>query len=313
MWEAGALAALALLAWLWFDSMRAREHALAAGSRACGARPAAVPRRDRGMAWSASSRARREWAVALRRVLPIQFSDNGDNRRAGSIVMMGGEVESSPWNRSCCSESSFGESCRSGSKAPCHQKRWTETFHVQVEADVAAFEAYSSPSSRSRWEGEMLARPYSVRETRRRNVRTSLLRDAPDGPLTQRLRKLEAGTRFTLHRGRRGSSCSRNPRRGEPWLISTERESAFPVYPEDRGSLAKTLQQWSWFTRCAMRGVDYRDSLSRLLGEAREQMRLSRREPENRPGALHRTHPPRDRGGCLEARRAWRFCEDSRL
>src|SRR3989441_13318492 len=33
MWEAGALAALALLAWLWFDSMRAREHAVAAGAR----------------------------------------------------------------------------------------------------------------------------------------------------------------------------------------------------------------------------------------------------------------------------------------
>src|SRR5207245_1490575 len=35
MWEAWALAALALLAWLWFDSMRAREHAVAAGARAC--------------------------------------------------------------------------------------------------------------------------------------------------------------------------------------------------------------------------------------------------------------------------------------
>jgi len=35
MWEAWTLAALALLAWLWFDSMRAREHAVAAGARAC--------------------------------------------------------------------------------------------------------------------------------------------------------------------------------------------------------------------------------------------------------------------------------------
>ena len=35
MWEAGAFVALAVLAWLWFDSMRAREHAVAAGSRAC--------------------------------------------------------------------------------------------------------------------------------------------------------------------------------------------------------------------------------------------------------------------------------------
>ncbi len=32
--------------------------------------------------------------VSLRRVYQFEFSDNGDNRRGGSIVMMGGEVES---------------------------------------------------------------------------------------------------------------------------------------------------------------------------------------------------------------------------
>src|SRR6266853_1669383 len=35
MWEAWALVALALLAWLWFDSMRSRERAVAACERAC--------------------------------------------------------------------------------------------------------------------------------------------------------------------------------------------------------------------------------------------------------------------------------------
>ena len=87
MWEAGALAALALLAWLWFDSMRAREHALVAGSRAC--------ERDETVECVSLRPARDEnGRVALRRVYRFEFSDNGHNRRAGSIVMMGGEVES---------------------------------------------------------------------------------------------------------------------------------------------------------------------------------------------------------------------------
>ena len=93
MWEAWALAALALLAWLWFDSMRARERALRAGSRAC--------ERDRlqfldETVECVSLRPARDenGRIALRRVYRFEFSDNGDNRRAGSIVMLGGEVES---------------------------------------------------------------------------------------------------------------------------------------------------------------------------------------------------------------------------
>jgi hypothetical protein len=93
MWEAWALAALALLAWLWFDSMRARERALAAGSRAC--------ERD-GLQFldetveCVSLRAARDedGRLALRRVYRFEFSDDGRNRRSGGIVMLGGEVES---------------------------------------------------------------------------------------------------------------------------------------------------------------------------------------------------------------------------
>jgi hypothetical protein len=93
MWEAWALAALAVLAWLWFDSMRAREGAVAAGVLAC--------ERDRlqfldETVECVSVRPARDenGRVALRRVYRFEFSDNGDNRRAGSIVMLGGEVES---------------------------------------------------------------------------------------------------------------------------------------------------------------------------------------------------------------------------
>src|SRR5260221_2903976 len=93
MWEPGALADLAVLAWVWFGSRRAREGALAAGSRAC--------ERDRlqfldETVECVSVRPARDenGRGALRRVYRFEFSDNGDNRRAGSIVMMAGEGES---------------------------------------------------------------------------------------------------------------------------------------------------------------------------------------------------------------------------
>ena len=93
MWEVWALAAIAVLGWLWYDSMRARERAVAAGARACERERLQFldetvecvslrPVRDEG------------GRMLLRRVYRFEFSDNGDNRRAGSIVMLGGEVES---------------------------------------------------------------------------------------------------------------------------------------------------------------------------------------------------------------------------
>jgi Protein of unknown function (DUF3301) len=87
------LLVMAALAWLWFDSMRARERALALGKRACerdgllfldetvecvSLRPARDP----------------DGRFALRRTYSFEFSDTGNNRRNGSIVMLGGEVES---------------------------------------------------------------------------------------------------------------------------------------------------------------------------------------------------------------------------
>jgi hypothetical protein len=91
--EAAFALALALLAWLWYDSMRAREHAVAAGRGACEREHLQLlddtvectsvrPGRDEG------------GRMRLRRVYRFEFSDTGDNRRAGRIVMLGGEVES---------------------------------------------------------------------------------------------------------------------------------------------------------------------------------------------------------------------------
>ena len=93
MWEAWTLAALAVLAWLWFDSMRAREHALAAGARAC--EHEGLQFLDQTVECVSVRPARDEnGRVALRRIYRFEFSDNGHNRRGGSIVTMGGEVES---------------------------------------------------------------------------------------------------------------------------------------------------------------------------------------------------------------------------
>ena len=84
---------LAALVWLWFDSMRARERALLLGKRAC--------ERDDlmfldetvecvGLAFARNADGR----LVLRRTYSFEFSDTGNNRRKGSVVMLGGEVES---------------------------------------------------------------------------------------------------------------------------------------------------------------------------------------------------------------------------
>jgi hypothetical protein len=87
------LLVLAALVWLWFDSMRARERALALGKNAC--------KRDGLMFLDetvecVSFRPGRDQdgRFALRRTYTFEFSDDGNNRRNGSIVMLGGEVES---------------------------------------------------------------------------------------------------------------------------------------------------------------------------------------------------------------------------
>jgi hypothetical protein len=92
-WDIVALLAIAALGWLWYDSMRAREGAVAAGQAACA--------RDRlqfldETVECISVRPARNAAgrLVLRRVYRFEFSDDGSARRAGSIVMLSGEVES---------------------------------------------------------------------------------------------------------------------------------------------------------------------------------------------------------------------------
>jgi Protein of unknown function (DUF3301) len=92
-WNVVALVALSALAWLWYDSMRARERAVAAGQEACA--------RERLQFLDETVECVSLWParnddgrLVLRRVYRFEFSDDGQHRRGGSIVMRGSEVES---------------------------------------------------------------------------------------------------------------------------------------------------------------------------------------------------------------------------
>ena len=93
MWEGFALAAIAALGWWWYDSMRARERALATAGAAC-ARDG-LQFLDETVECVATRPARDDdGRLALRRTYRFEFSDDGNNRRAGVVVILGTAVES---------------------------------------------------------------------------------------------------------------------------------------------------------------------------------------------------------------------------
>jgi hypothetical protein len=92
-WNVVALVAVALLAWLWYDSMRARERAVAVGQAAC-ARERLQFLDETVECTSVRPARNAAGRLVLRRVYRFEFSDDGSRRRAGSVVMLSGEVES---------------------------------------------------------------------------------------------------------------------------------------------------------------------------------------------------------------------------
>jgi hypothetical protein len=92
MWEITVLLVFAALVLLWFDSMRARERALSAGSGAC--QRAGLQFLDETVECVSLRPARNDAGrLILRRIYRFEFSDDGSRRRAGSIVMLGADVE----------------------------------------------------------------------------------------------------------------------------------------------------------------------------------------------------------------------------
>ncbi len=82
---------LAGLAWLWYDSVHVREIGVRAARAACAADELQLL--DDTVAIASLSLARDdEGRLRLRRAYGFDFSDNGNNRRRGSLVMLGADV-----------------------------------------------------------------------------------------------------------------------------------------------------------------------------------------------------------------------------
>ena len=79
---------LAVLGWLWLDSLRSRDVAVAAARRACAAE--GLQFLDETVSIGGLKPARDDdGQLLLRRVYNFEYSDTGDNRRQGSIVLLG--------------------------------------------------------------------------------------------------------------------------------------------------------------------------------------------------------------------------------
>ncbi|HSA69068.1 MAG TPA: DUF3301 domain-containing protein [Burkholderiales bacterium] len=92
MWEAAAIVLIAAGVFLWLDSLRARERAVKAGRAAC--ERYALQFLDDTVSFT-RIRLRRDGDGQLRiaRTYTFEFSDTGNNRRHGALVMLGGELQ----------------------------------------------------------------------------------------------------------------------------------------------------------------------------------------------------------------------------
>ena len=92
MWEAAAIVLIVVGALLWADSLRARERALHAGREAC--RRYELQFLDDTVSFSRIRLGRNEdGELRIARTYTFEFSDTGNNRRQGAIVMLGGELQ----------------------------------------------------------------------------------------------------------------------------------------------------------------------------------------------------------------------------
>jgi Protein of unknown function (DUF3301) len=92
MWELGAILAIGGGILLWIDSLRARERAVRAGRSACERYD--LQFLDDTVSFARMRLARNEEGeLRIARTYTFEFSDTGNNRRQGAIVMLGGEVQ----------------------------------------------------------------------------------------------------------------------------------------------------------------------------------------------------------------------------
>ena len=92
MGEAIALAVIVAGALLWADSLRARERAVKAGRDACARY--GLQLLDETVSFARMRLARDgDGQLKIARTYTFEFSDTGNNRRDGAIVMLGGELQ----------------------------------------------------------------------------------------------------------------------------------------------------------------------------------------------------------------------------
>lgn len=92
MWEGAAILVIVAGSLLWLDSLRARERAVQAGRSAC--ERYSLQFLDDTVAFARMRLARNDAGeLRIARTYTFEFSDTGDNRRHGAIVMLGSQVE----------------------------------------------------------------------------------------------------------------------------------------------------------------------------------------------------------------------------
>ena len=91
MWEVAAILAIAGGVLLWIDSLKARERAVRAGRSAC--ERYELQFLDDTVSFTRMRLARNDdGELRIARTYTFEFSDTGNNRRQGAIVMLGAEV-----------------------------------------------------------------------------------------------------------------------------------------------------------------------------------------------------------------------------
>jgi hypothetical protein len=91
MWEVAALAFIGIGVFLWIDSLRARERAVAAGRAAC--KRYDLQFLDDTVSFARLRLARDEdGQLRIARTYTFEFSDTGNNRRHGAVHMLGARV-----------------------------------------------------------------------------------------------------------------------------------------------------------------------------------------------------------------------------
>ena len=82
---------MAALAWLWLDSLKAREAAVHAARAACSAEGLMLL--DDTVAIRGLKAARNEdGRLRLQRAYEFEYTDNGNNRLKGSVILLGHQV-----------------------------------------------------------------------------------------------------------------------------------------------------------------------------------------------------------------------------